>query len=198
MGRLVVFSASNFCLAFVAMAGLPAYTAAYPLDARLVAVSTSASPSRPIRARQPSVGSAPRWARAIPEGRRMSGSGSVRVSVFRSDRPRQIDRYIDFFGGAVPLLAGLPAARCAGLTQIADQGEHAVTPAKPWVFLSNLPYTGEGSERQNVWVLEDEIRTNVSSMLFGKTAVIAPLHVVPRYAPPPGGGVIRPLQGGRP
>jgi hypothetical protein len=170
MGRLVVFSASSFCLAFVAMAGLPAYTAAYPLDARLVAVSTSASPSRPIRARQPSVGSAPRWARAIPEGRRMSGSGSVRVSVFRSDRPRQI----------------------------ADQGEHAVTPAKPWVFLSNLPYTGEGSERQNVWVLEDEIRTNVSSMLFGKTAVIAPLHVVPRYAPPPGGGVIRPLQGGRP
>lgn len=34
----------------------------------------------------------------------MSGS---RASVFRSDRPRRIDRYIDFFGGAVPVLAGL-------------------------------------------------------------------------------------------
>jgi len=30
----------------------------------------------------------------------MSGSGLVRASVLRSDRPRQIDRYIDFFGGS--------------------------------------------------------------------------------------------------
>jgi hypothetical protein len=33
MGRLVVFSVSSFCVAFVAMAGLAAYTAAHRFDA---------------------------------------------------------------------------------------------------------------------------------------------------------------------
>jgi len=56
----------------------------------------------PARARPLWAGSRSRWARATPEDPRMSGSGPVRASVFRSDRPRQIDRYIDFFGGAVP------------------------------------------------------------------------------------------------
>lgn len=35
MGRLVVFSVSSFLLAFVAVTGLAAYTAARPLDAGL-------------------------------------------------------------------------------------------------------------------------------------------------------------------
>jgi hypothetical protein len=45
MSRLVVFSVSSFCLAFVAAAGLAAYTAAHPVDAGVGAVSMSASPS---------------------------------------------------------------------------------------------------------------------------------------------------------
>jgi hypothetical protein len=49
MGRLVVFSVSSFCVAFVAAAGLAAYTAAHPFDAGVVAVSTSANPSRPVQ-----------------------------------------------------------------------------------------------------------------------------------------------------
>jgi hypothetical protein len=49
MVRLVVFSVSNFCLAFVAVAGLAAYTAAHPLDAGVVVVSTSANPSRHVQ-----------------------------------------------------------------------------------------------------------------------------------------------------
>jgi hypothetical protein len=77
-------------------------------------------------------------------------------------------------------------------------GEHAPTVAKAWVLVSNLRYTGEGSEPQYVWVPEDEIPTSLTTVLFGKKAVIAPLHVVPRYAPPPGNGVISPLQGGKP
>lgn len=36
----------------------------------------------------PSVGSAPRWARAMPEGRRMSVTGSVRASSTGSARLR--------------------------------------------------------------------------------------------------------------
>jgi hypothetical protein len=53
MGRLVVFSVSSFCLAFVAAAGLAAYTAAHPVDAGVVAVSMSANPSRHVQASAP-------------------------------------------------------------------------------------------------------------------------------------------------
>ena len=35
MGRLVVFSVSSFCLAFVEAAGLAAYTAAHPVGGSL-------------------------------------------------------------------------------------------------------------------------------------------------------------------
>jgi hypothetical protein len=57
----------------------------------------------------------------------MSGSGFGRAPAFRSDRPRQIDHYIDFFGGADPLVPGLSEARTAGLTQISDQRKHVAT-----------------------------------------------------------------------
>ena len=61
MGRLVVFSASSFSLAFVAVAGLTAYTAARPLDAGLVAV---ANPGRYVQPVPAHLRSAPR-----PDGR---------------------------------------------------------------------------------------------------------------------------------
>ena len=64
MGRLVVFSVSSFCLAFVAAAGLAAYTAAHPDDAGVVAVSMSATPSRHVQAVPTKIRSAPR-----PDGR---------------------------------------------------------------------------------------------------------------------------------
>ncbi len=49
MGRLVAFSVSSFCLAFVAMAGLAVYTAAHSVDAGVDAVSMSAKPSRHVQ-----------------------------------------------------------------------------------------------------------------------------------------------------
>ena len=57
----------------------------------------------------------------------MSGSGFGRASVFRSDRRRQIDHYIDFFGDEDRLMPGLSEARTAGLIQISDQGKHVAT-----------------------------------------------------------------------
>jgi len=44
------------------------------------------------------------------------------VSLFKRDRPRPIDRCIDFFGGAASIVAGLAVAGCAGLTPLSDQG----------------------------------------------------------------------------
>ena len=64
MGRLVVLSVSSFCLAFVAAAGLAAYTAAHAVDAGVVAVSTAANPSRHVQAVPTHLRSAPR-----PDGR---------------------------------------------------------------------------------------------------------------------------------
>jgi hypothetical protein len=46
----------------------------------------------------------------------------MRVSLFKRDRPRPIDRYIDFFGGAASIVAGLAVAGCAGLTPLSGQG----------------------------------------------------------------------------
>lgn len=64
MGRLVVFSVSSFCLAFLAAAGLAAYTAAHPVGAEVVAVSMSANPGRHVQAVPTHLRSAPR-----PDGR---------------------------------------------------------------------------------------------------------------------------------
>ena len=46
----------------------------------------------------------------------------MRISFFKRDRPRPIDRYIDFFGGAACIVAGLAVAGCAGLTSLSDEG----------------------------------------------------------------------------
>jgi len=97
---------------------------------------------------------------------------------------------------SLPVLLAVCLAVASGCSLAG--GEHAATVAKPWVLVSNLRYTGEGSEPQYVWVPEDEIPTSLTTVLFGKKAVIAPPYVVPRYAPPPGNGVISPLQGGKP
>jgi hypothetical protein len=64
MGRLVMFSVSSFCLAFVAAAGLAAYTATHSFDAGLVAVSTLANQHRHVQPVPAHLRSAPR-----PDGR---------------------------------------------------------------------------------------------------------------------------------
>ncbi len=69
-------------------------------------------------------------------------------------------------------------------------------PGTRWVLIRNIRYSAQGSEPEYVWVREDEIPTSLTTVFFGKKAVIAPPYVVPRYAPPPGNGVISPLQGG--
>lgn len=46
----------------------------------------------------------------------------MRLPLFKRDRPRPIDRYIDFFGGAASIVAGLAVAGCAGLVPLSNQG----------------------------------------------------------------------------
>ena len=89
------------------------------------------------------------------------------------------------------LLLLLLAAGCS--TAASPQ---ATDPAKRWVLVSNPRYSAQGSEREYMWVEEDKIPTSLTTVFFGKKMAIAPPYEVPRYAPPPGNGVISPLQGG--
>lgn len=72
----------------------------------------------------------------------------------------------------------------------------AADPAKRWVLVSNPRYGAQGPEPEYVWVEEDKIPTSLTTVLFGKKAIIAPPDIVPRYGPPPGNGLISRLQGG--
>lgn len=83
MGRLVVFSLSSFCLAFVALAGLAAYTAAHPFDAGVVAVSTSANPPRRVEPVPAHRRSAPRQDGRAPYGKVVYEG--LFVNAFRSN-----------------------------------------------------------------------------------------------------------------
>lgn len=95
-------------------------------------------------------------------------------------------------GCGVALLVSSAVAGCSPL------GEARRSPDGDarWVLVSNIRYRAEGSEPEYVWVRENEIPSTLTTVLFGKNAIIAPPQVVPRYAPPPGSGVISPLQGG--
>jgi hypothetical protein len=50
-----------------------------------------------------------------------NGSASAHALPFKGDRRRRIDRYIDYFGSARPVLAALAVAGCAGLSQPSNQ-----------------------------------------------------------------------------
>lgn len=89
------------------------------------------------------------------------------------------------------VLLSLLAAGCSLATS-----QPPTDPAKRWVLISNLFYADGNGEPRYVWVEEGKIPTSLTTVLFGKKAVIAPPDVVPRYTPPPGNGIISPLQGG--
>lgn len=91
----------------------------------------------------------------------------------------------------VALLVGSAVAGCAQ-----RDAQRSADGNARWVLVSNVMHTAEGHDPEYVWVREGEIPTSLTTALFGKKAVIAPPHVVPRYSPPPGGGQISPFQGG--
>ncbi len=67
-----------------------------------------------------------------------------------------------------------------------------------WVLIQNPRFGATMAEPEYIWVEEDRIPGGVTTFLFGRKAVLAPLHEVPRHGPPPGDGPISPLQGGPP
>lgn len=96
---------------------------------------------------------------------------------------------LSLFGRLLGVVLTLSACASSASVPSAD-------PSTRWVLVSNIRYSAQGNEPEYVWVPEDQIPTSATTVLFGKKSAIAPPHVVPKYAPPPGNAVISRLQGG--
>jgi hypothetical protein len=64
-----------------------------------------------------------------------------------------------------------------------------------WLLIKNPRFGDVRSEPEYIWVEEDKLPTTVTTLLRGKSAIIAPPEIVAKYGPPPGGGKISPRQG---
>jgi hypothetical protein len=97
------------------------------------------------------------------------------------------------------LAAAVLATGCNTIREIVGvpaSGEPSITlkSAEPkWVLIKNPRYGDVASEPQYIWVEEDKMPTTVKSFMLGKSTLLAPPEVVPKYGLPPGGGRISPL-----
>jgi Flagellar assembly protein T, C-terminal domain len=81
---------------------------------------------------------------------------------------------------------------------VADPGEPSVvikSAETRWLLIKNPRYGDVPSEPEYVWVEEDKVPTTITTLLRGKSAIIATPEVVAKYGTPPGGGKISPRQG---
>jgi hypothetical protein len=105
------------------------------------------------------------------------------------------------------LLAGFAAVVVTGCSSMPSPRELLGYPGEPdpsgspraaeakWLLIEN-PRVGEvASEPAYVWVAEDKVPTTMKSLVFGKSSLLAPPDIVPKYGAPPGGGRISPRQG---
>ena len=82
-------------------------------------------------------------------------------------------------------LAGFPGAGDPSIT---------IKSAEPkWVLIKNPRFGDVASEPEYIWVEEDKMPTTVKSFMFGKSTLLAPPEIVPKYGLPPGGGRVSPL-----
>jgi len=98
-------------------------------------------------------------------------------------------------------LAMLAVSGCNGLRQVVGM---PVTPEPTvnlksaetrWLLIKNPRFGDVRSEPEYIWVEEDKLPTTMTTLLRGKSAIIAPPEVVAKYGLPPGGGKISPRQG---
>jgi hypothetical protein len=100
------------------------------------------------------------------------------------------------------LLAVLVAASGCGTVRqlfgIPNPGEPTInlkSAETRWLLIKNPRFGDVRSEPEYVWVEEDKLPTTITTLVRGKSAIIAPPEIVAKYGPPPGGGKISPRQG---
>jgi hypothetical protein len=95
----------------------------------------------------------------------------------------------------LPLLAGCSTVR--NVIGMPGPGEPSALKSAEarWLLIKNPRYGSVPSEPEYVWVEEDKVPTTLTTLIRGKSAIIAPPEIVAKYGPPPGGGKISPRQG---
>jgi hypothetical protein len=98
----------------------------------------------------------------------------------------------------------LPAVALSGCSAVKailgvrDPGEPSVvirSAETRWLLIKNPRFGDVPSEPEFVWVEEDKVPTTITTLLRGKSAIIASPEIVAKYGTPPGGGKISPRQG---
>jgi hypothetical protein len=104
-----------------------------------------------------------------------------------------------FVVGLLVVLLG--ASGCSTIRQIfgiASPGEPTInlkSAEARWLLIKNPRFGDVRSEPEYIWVEEDKMPTTITTLLRGKSAIIAPPEIVAKYGPPPGGGKISLRQG---
>jgi len=94
------------------------------------------------------------------------------------------------------LLAGCNKVRqVVGLPQTAEPTIDLKSAEARWLLIKNPRFGDVPSEPEYIWVEEDKVPTTLTTLIRGKSALIAPPEIVARYGTPPGGGKISPRQG---
>jgi len=94
------------------------------------------------------------------------------------------------------LFAGCNKVRqVVGLPQQAEPTIDLKSAEARWLLIKNPRFGDVPSEPEYIWVEEDKVPTTLTTLIRGKSAIIAPPEIVARYGVPPGGGKISPRQG---
>ena len=102
-----------------------------------------------------------------------------------------------FLALVVALLATFGCSTMRNVLGLPNTGDPsvAIKPAETrWLLIKNPRYGDVPSEPEYVWVEEDKVPTTFTTLVRGKSAIIAPPEVVTKYGMPPGGGKISPRQ----
>ncbi|MGH7392334.1 MAG: hypothetical protein ACREM3_23180, partial [Candidatus Rokuibacteriota bacterium] len=83
----------------------------------------------------------------------------------------------------------------AGFAPQADPSVTLKSAETRWLLIKNPRYGDVPSEPEYVWVEEDKVPTTFTTLIRGKSAIIATPEIVAKYGTPPGGGKISPRQG---
>ena len=95
----------------------------------------------------------------------------------------------------VALLTGCNTMRqVAGLPVQAEPSIDLKSAEPRWLLIKNPRYGDVPSEPEYIWVEEDKLPITLTTLLRGKSAIIASPEIVARYGAPPGGGKVSPRQ----
>jgi hypothetical protein len=97
----------------------------------------------------------------------------------------------------VVLLATFGCSTMRNMLGLPNTGDPsvAIKPAETrWLLIKNPRFGDVPSEPEYVWVEEDKIPITFTTLVLGKSAIIATPEIVTKYGAPPGGGKISPRQ----